>query len=303
MSQSGTIKRYSLLIKKVTEHPFPSMKEIMDYLAQKGFENSSRTVQRDMESLDFEFGLKIAYNKAKKGYYIAEKDYLLYDPFIRLLRISETIDVLIQSFADSKEMLKYVSLDIGAELKGIDQLHEILNALRNNQTLTFNYQTFFEGPKKPFTVHPYLIKEFQHRWYLVACFPGFTKLYIFGIDRISDPVVNSTAFVPDPNLDARQKFRDAIGVSCASNAKERIVLSFTPQQGNYVKSLPLHNSQQILVDDDKELRVVLNVAPNYELSQQILMHGSTVKVIEPVWLVKEIRDTLEEALEQYRQDS
>jgi len=64
--------------------------------------------------------------------------------------------------------------------------------------------------------------------------------------------------------------------------------------------LPLHTSQKVLIDNDTELRISITVIPNYELNQLILKHGDTVKVIEPEWLVDEIKENLKITLEKYK---
>ncbi|MGM0649710.1 MAG: WYL domain-containing protein [Bacteroidota bacterium] len=64
------------------------------------------------------------------------------------------------------------------------------------------------------------------------------------------------------------------------------MLAYTPTQGKYIKTLPMHNSQKVLIDNDNECRISINVGPNFELNQQILKHGDTVKVLEPQWLAK-----------------
>ncbi|OFY96939.1 MAG: hypothetical protein A2491_14240 [Bacteroidetes bacterium RIFOXYC12_FULL_35_7] len=90
------------------------------------------------------------------------------------------------------------------------------------------------------------------------------------------------------------------GVVYSYHEQQKVILSFTSVQGKYIKSLPLHKSQRIIIDNEDELRIELNVIPNYELSQLILMHGETVKVIEPVWLIDEIKETLKASLKQYK---
>ncbi len=70
-------------------------------------------------------------------------------------------------------------------------------------------------------------------------------------------------------------------------------------QENYVKTLPLHSSQRVLVDDETEYRVAINVVPNYELIHQILKLGETVKIMESLWLVDEIKRILKNTLEKY----
>ena len=81
---------------------------------------------------------------------------------------------------------------------------------------------------------------------------------------------------------------------------ETIILSFTPNQGKYVKTLPLHITQETLIDDDTEFRISIDVIPNYELIQTILKQGDTVKVIEPQWLADKIKENLKRTLKKYK---
>ena len=94
-------------------------------------------------------------------------------------------------------------------------------------------------------------------------------------------------------------FNNIIGVFYTSDKLEEVILSFTPLQGKYVKTLPLHWSQKTIIDNDNEFRIALYVVPNIELKQQILKHGDTVQVIEPQWLADEIAHILTRTLQQY----
>jgi predicted DNA-binding transcriptional regulator YafY len=121
----------------------------------------------------------------------------------------------------------------------------------------------------------------------------------FGLDRITDLEIQDKFFIPSSTINPLQNFADAIGVIYSIDEKQKVVLSFTPSQGYYVKSLPMHASQRILIDDEAECRIELNIVTNYELLQQILMHHNQVKVLEPKSLVEQVKAHLENALNQY----
>ena len=146
---------------------------------------------------------------------------------------------------------------------------------------------------------PYLLKEYQNRWYVVGIVAGINELRTFGLERIEALEVCDEIFKADLKLNPSQKFDDAIGLMFSISKKEKVVLSFSPSQGCYIKSLPMHHSQKVLVDNELECRIELNVVVNYELIQQILMHHSMVKVLEPCSLVDEMKRLLQEALAQY----
>jgi hypothetical protein len=104
---------------------------------------------------------------------------------------------------------------------------------------------------------------------------------------------------PDP-FDVQEYYKPLFGIIHPTDqALEEIILSFTPDQGKYIKSLPLHESQQILIDNDKEFRVCLKLYITFDFVMEILSYGSDVKVIQPSHLVQEVVITLKKALNQY----
>lgn len=68
----------------------------------------------------------------------------------------------------------------------------------------------------------------------------------------------------------------------------------------YIKTLPLHRSQEIVLETGNEVVFILFVAPNYELVQRILMYGFEVRVLKPASQVEEIKGVLTETLEYYK---
>ena len=78
-----------------------------------------------------------------------------------------------------------------------------------------------------------------------------------------------------------------------------VKLKFSPKEGPYIKSQPLHNTQEILIDNQSEFIITLDVVPSYELKAQILSYGENVEVIEPQTLRNEISQTLKNAKMKY----
>lgn len=61
--------------------------------------------------------------------------------------------------------------------------------------------------------------------------------------------------------------------------KQRIVLRFSAKQYPYVASKPMHQSQEIV--NEEERTIAIEVRPNYELEQQIFSFGPDVEVLAP----------------------
>lgn len=299
MSKHGTIRRYTLEIEKIRRGQFPSFQLIKDYLFEHGFEISDRTIQRDFEQIRFEFGIEIVYHRDKDGYYIDYENSFNIESFFRFLEIVNTAELLTESLLESKDSLKHISFDTGGGLKGIENLKSLLKAIKDNRKISFTHFNFHTEKSRKYTLKPYLLKEYQNRWYIVGILGGLNEFRTFGIDRIENLVVKPETFTPNKTQDPIESFNQTIGLVYSEHPVQTIILSFTPTQGKYIKTLPLHSSQKVLVDNQKECRISLHVAPNYELIQQIMKHGNTVKVVEPEWLANEIKENLKRALEKY----
>lgn len=299
MSQQGTIKRYTLIIEKINKGQFPGFEEIRSFLFEQGFEVSKRTVQRDIEQIRTEFGLEIVYERHRNGYFIDFEESYNTDAFFRFLEIVNTAEMLKTSLSESKESLRYISFDDGGGLRGVSQLEPLLKAVREKRYISFRHQSYFRDKARRYTIKPYLLREYLNRWYVIGLIGPMKEFRTFGIDRITELEVKAKTFEPHAELDAQEAFRNIIGLVYSMGAVQSVILSFTPEQGKYIKSLPLHHSQEVLIDDEKECRIKLEVIPNLELKQQILMQGDRVKVIEPQWLVEEIKEILLKSLERY----
>ncbi len=299
MSNHATIRRFTLEIEKINRGQFPSFKKIKEYLNDHGFKLSDRTLERDFEQIRDEFGIEITFSREKAGYYIDEENSINTASFFRFLEIVNTAGLLTDSLIESKDTLKYISFNDGGRLKGIENLKPLLDAIKNHRKISFQHINFYTGKSRNYTFKPYLLKEYQNRWYVVGVLGNMNEPKAFGIDRIENLVVLTETFIPDKNVNPIERFENIIGVVYSENQPEEVILSFTPVQGKYIKTLPMHKSQQILIDDESEFRISLKIIPNYEFTQQILMHGDTVKVIEPAWLVEEIMKNLSRTLKKY----
>jgi proteasome accessory factor B len=267
MSQRGTIRRYTLILEKVNGKQFPSAQEIRDYLEDIGLTISKRTLERDFDAIRNEFGIEITYDKLKNGYYIDTDKSIAMDSFIRFLEIVNTADLLTESLSDSKEALSYIHFDKGGGMKGIELLRPILRAIKDQNEISFTHFSFQTEKRRKYKVHPYLLKEYQNRWYITGLVSGMKQFRTFGLDRIEELTIHPSTFHRDPSVDLNAKFNDAIGVVYKDGQKEEVILSFDAEQANYIKSLPLHHSQETLLEDENELRIRLFVVINYELIQ------------------------------------
>ena len=316
MSLHGTIKRYILELELIKPRRYPSFNDIKAFLFENGFEISNRTLQRDFEYIRYEFGVEIKYDRKHRGYYIDESSSVDLDLFFRFLSLAKTAELVRESLSNPKKITGYVLLDRNADFKGAGYIKPLLRAIKEHRKVKFFHYNYHAGKYRRYTLKPYLLREYQNRWYVVGKIAGMHTYWHFGLDRMQDLEVLPQTFEPDPDFRPAEIYDRIIGVSYHSDRKpEKVVLEFTQNQGEYIKTLPLHPSQVILEDykstnpsfddgktlkDEKDnLYVALYVIPNYELQQAILQHGEKVKVLEPQWLAEEIKIRLRKALGRY----
>lgn len=301
MSRQGTIKRYTLIIEKINRGLYPTLKSIEDYLFDHGFEISKRTLQRNIEQVRDEFGIEITYCQEKKGYFIDKEKSIQFDAFLRFLEIASTAEILTESIQNSKKTLEYISFDDGGTLEGINNLKHLLKAIKEQKAITFTHYNFSNDSFSEKKIYPYLLKEYMNRWYIIGLLqPENEEFRTFGVDRISDLTTTTETFKRNEELNPTYLFEDTVGLVYSNRKIEEVVLKFTPFQAKYIKTLPIHKSQEILSDTDEECTVRLRVNLNHELKQRILMYCGEVEVVKPTQLRNEIIELLTSSLKKYQ---
>lgn len=300
MSTLAKLKRFYLLVEKLENTPFPpSFQNIYRLYEDEGYEVSKRTIQRDIEKLRDKFGIEIVYNKQLDGYYIDKEESVNVNTFYRFLEYAKTAEILSESIGENKKNLDYIHFEAQGKLKGLNWLKDLMYAIQNKRWISFTHYKFTSEEGRNYELKPFGLKEYQNRWYVVGELENINNPLKFGVDRIDNlQVLNDTFQDEDLPFDMNEVFDDVIGLH-AEKEKEKVILHFEPFQGKYIKTLPLHSSQEILQDNEHGVKVQLNVHPNFELIQKIMMQCQAVKVLQPRWLAEEMQKIYREALNKY----
>jgi predicted DNA-binding transcriptional regulator YafY len=88
-------------------------------------------------------------------------------------------------------------------------------------------------------------------------------------------------------------------ISTNGQEPEEVILSFNTHQGKYLKTLPLHHTQEIILDSEKELQLKLNLCVTHDFLMELLSYGSSVKVLKPNSLISQIRSIYTSAIDKY----
>ncbi|MNF85082.1 hypothetical protein D3C84_674680 [compost metagenome] len=181
---------------------------------------------------------------------------------------------------------------------GTEHIHGIIHAIQNAYIIKFTHKKHWEAHTSQRDVKPIAIKESQQRWYLVALDKKDEKIKTFGLDRISNLIVTDAKFKPIP-YNVEKEYQHAFGVETYEAAR-KIVLEFSWQQGNYIKSFPLHESQYILEENEDRVLVEIYIHPTNDIIMELLKYGSNVKVIAPIFLQNEMKNRILEMTKLYQ---
>jgi proteasome accessory factor B len=297
MSQFRTVERLSFILSYVNDRHYPSKEAILDYLEEKHMYPTERTFQRDLKTLRDMCFIELKYSRMHNGYFIDEESKRDFDNWLHVFELFNTARIINETLIKSSTNIEYIDFDRSIMRKDPEIMKSLLKAVVDRNVVRFTHHGFWSETSKPVVIMPHLLKQYQNRWYIYGCFPS-GEFRSFGIDRITDVEVLSESFKRKMKR-PKEMFDNIIGLVYDSEKVEEVVLSYDPFQGNYIKTQPLHSSQRILVDNEEELRISIRVIPNYELQEQILKQGERVKVLQPEWLLQEIRSRLKDALNQY----
>ena len=234
-------------------------------------------MQRDFGLIDEMFGIVIRNDKSR-GYYIAELDEMT-DNYKELLLNFE----LLSSINTDSVLQKYVLAEHRQNAIRHELIAPLLKAIRKRNPIEFDYTLVRHNGK---IVHkrlmPHFLKESQYRWYLIG-YDTDGKLKSFGVDRISAiNILEDTQFLRDEHINIPALFRESYGIwNNPEDPVEDIILKYDSVDGAFVKTLPLHHSQQILSEDKTGITVKLRLRITNDFVMELLSRSRSVEVVAP----------------------
>ena len=122
------------------------------------------------------------------------------------------------------------------------------------------------------------------------------KIKVFGLDRIGSFRITQERFTFPAEFSLPEYFRNCYGVTRPDTGSEpeTIVLEFSEFTGKYIKTCPLHPTQQILEDTGKLLKISLELYITTELVCALRAYGSDVKILSPVSLRRKVQECPED---------
>ena len=253
-----------------------------------------RTLQRDIQVIREVYNIEIKCNRSTNEYEITE------DNDLYVQNLLEAFDVFraLQNYGNLSEVIQFEKrLPAGTEY-----LSPLLRAIKEKRQVKLHYYKFWDrsSQTQERTIEPYLLKEAQRRWYVLAWDVEKEALRVFGLDRIKrlDDERGVKFQHPVPK-DVEHYFDDSFGawVDNERTQAEEVVLAFRklptdtvfiPNPAKYLEAMPLHSSQEILKDEEEAIVLRLRIKITPDFIKELLSYGKQVEVLTPVHLQKEL---------------
>jgi predicted DNA-binding transcriptional regulator YafY len=173
---------------------------------------------------------------------------------------------------------------------GHEYIDNLMDAIESKIPIKISYQPFIFKESSEKIVHPYLLKEFRNRWFLIGRDGDSPFVSNYALDRIKKIRNSDATFIENNLYDPDHYFDFLIGVSIPRGSEpELIEIKVFKPLAPYVISKPIHYNQEILrKNKDGSILVSLRLFINFELKSILLSHGAGLQVKSPVSLRKEM---------------
>jgi predicted DNA-binding transcriptional regulator YafY len=165
------------------------------------------------------------------------------------------------------------------------------------------YKAFYEEAETPRHIHPYLLKEYNNRWFVYAYTDEYKGEGVYGLDRIIRVEKIKKRYRKPAKTKIIEYFKDIIGVTNFEDKEvEDIVLKVNRARANYLITKPIHKSQKVIKETSNHVFFSFRLKPNHELNAFILGYGKDIVVEKPKSLAHEIKTILSEAVGNYEKN-
>ena len=290
--------RYIWLIDTIYRRGHISLQDISRSWERSSFNDdgrpmAERTFHHHREAILDMFGIEIK-NDRSLGYYIDRTD-LEGDAIKQWLLESLSMNNLVNEAGGLRDRILFEAIPSSQKW-----LLPIVGAMKDGKAFQMTYQSFTRSEPSSFTAHPYCLKLFRQRWYLLAQSEMYDHPRIYSLDRICQVEVLDKALVMPDDFDAADFFSRYFGIILKADIPvETIELKVDADQVPYFRSLPLHTSQQEIETADQFSIFRYRLVPTFDFKQEILRNGPSVEVLSPEGFRDEIHADIRSMLGRY----
>ena len=308
MSLANVFLRHRFILERLRIKPH-TYKQLEHYweiseMNIEGQELSQRTLQRDIPIIAAVYRVSIKCNRSNQEYYIIDEAEAFSQNLLEAFDVYHALQNYCGKLSESILFDKRIP-------QGTQYLSPLLDAIEKQKQIEIHYHKFWGSKEVQIrTIEPYLLKESQRRWYVLALDVDKKLLRVFGLDRIKSIEDMGIKRMYDPPKEIERFFDDSFGVWVDNDRTkaEKVIVSFKKQESDsffipnpaeYLRAMPLHRSQVFIKDTPEEIILSLKVKITPDFVKEILSYGAYVRVIEPQHLADRIKTEIKNALQLY----
>lgn len=297
-----SVKRELWLLNTLLRYKKLSFKELQSkwkdsYLNDDVSDLSLRTFHGHKDAVEEMFFVKIKCD-ASDGYryYVEKTTEMNQDSLLEWLLNSFNIADIMET---ARQMPDRVLLD---EMHGgTEYLEDVVTAMKDLSELHVIYQSY--NSSEPYDCHfqPYTLKAVRQRWYMLGYLPESDGIRTLALDRIQELEITKKTFNLPKDFSADDYYLNSIGIWRSKKSKgEKVVIRTSPKMAQYLRSVPMHPSQEEIKATDKyvDFKYILEI--NHELVLSIMSMGMSAEVLEPDTLREEMLKEFSIAVSHYK---
>ncbi len=300
MRTFAIFQEYTWLVQTIHLHPLITLAEInrrwLETSMSEGIEIARTTFIRHKAAIEDIFGIIIECDRRNdNGYYIANDEVLDTSSIQNWMLSTLSVNNIL---SDSKSVQDRILLETIPS--GGDKLTAFIDAMKSSRCVTVTYRKYGTDTITTRTIEPYCVKLFNRRWYALVKHKQKPLYYMLSFDRILNLATTDEKFTLDPDFDAESHFSDCYGIVRNPASKlETIRIRAYGREVFYLRDLPFHHSQREVASGDGWTDFEYTLRFSADFYTPLLSRGPAIKVLEPQWLVDDIKRQMKEALGRY----
>lgn len=211
--------------------------------------------------------------------------------------MDEILARLEDTFKLKSSSISVVGFEQNPYLKGLEHFTDLFNSIINKQVLEIKFKPFTKETRS-YIVHPYYLKQYNNRWFLLGYYELLDRIVNMPLDRIESFSIKHHEYIENKNFDFEEYFDDVVGVTIPNGGKvEKILLKVDRARYCYIETKPFHPTQKVKERNDKEVVIELSLIPNYEFETLLLGFADSIEIMAPESLKNRIKDRAKSILE------
>ena len=258
---------------------------------------NERTFRNHCKAILTNFGIEIACRRGRNlnYYYIANPEELQGNSLNSWLLENFSLSALLSEHSALADKILVEEIPSGRMY-----LATVLTALRERRVLRVSYRNFAGRGFDARELEPLCVKLFKRRWYLVARIVESQELRILSLDRVTAMELSEKAYSYPADFSPSEFFAPYYGIIALEGANPvEIRLRAYCELPGYLTSLPLHHSQEVIVQGGEYTDFRLRLGPTFEFVQELLLHRDQLEVLAPASLRGEVAELLGKMQQRY----